>query len=115
MSATKRPPSQPLDAAVTRRLVGEVWDGSIIPVLSDYIRIPNKSPAFDPAWKANGYMDRAVDLIAGWCKARNLPGLTLEVVRLQDESGRERTPVIFMELPGQTNDTILLYGHLDKQ
>ncbi|HVT25923.1 MAG TPA: M20/M25/M40 family metallo-hydrolase, partial [Rhizomicrobium sp.] len=34
----------------------------------------------------------------------------LEVVRLKD-----RTPLIFIEIPGQTNDTVLLYGHLDKQ
>jgi acetylornithine deacetylase/succinyl-diaminopimelate desuccinylase-like protein len=36
-------------------------------------------------------------------------------VRLAGPDGKARTPVIFMEIPGQTNDTVLLYGHLDKQ
>src|SRR5262249_29777145 len=26
-----------------------------------------------------------------------------------------RTPVIFIEIPGDSSDTVLLYGHLDKQ
>jgi acetylornithine deacetylase/succinyl-diaminopimelate desuccinylase-like protein len=115
MSAASTTSSPSLDADATRRFVGEVWDSAILPTLSEYILIPNKSPAYDPDWKANGHMDRAVDLIARWCKARKLPGLTLEVVRLKDEQGRDRTPVIFMEIPGQSKDTILLYGHLDKQ
>ena len=41
--------------------------------------------------------------------------MTLEVVRLKNEQGQDRTPVIFMEIPGQRPDTVLLYGHLDKQ
>jgi acetylornithine deacetylase/succinyl-diaminopimelate desuccinylase-like protein len=37
-------------------------------------------------------------------------------VRLKNDKGEERTPVIFMEIPGRdSNDTVLLYGHLDKQ
>jgi acetylornithine deacetylase/succinyl-diaminopimelate desuccinylase-like protein len=98
-----------------QRQLGEVWDGSIVPTLSEYVRIPNKSPAFDPEWKARGHMDRAVELIAGWCRARKLAGVKLEVVRLKDDAGRDRTPVIFIEVPGQIEDTVLLYGHLDKQ
>ena len=31
-----------------------IWDDEIIPALTDYIRIPNKSPAFDPAWEQHG-------------------------------------------------------------
>jgi len=55
-------------------------------------------------------MDRAVALIADWVKAQKVPGLTLEVVRLEG-----RTPLLWMEVPGDSNDTVLLYGHLDKQ
>jgi acetylornithine deacetylase/succinyl-diaminopimelate desuccinylase-like protein len=104
-----------LDPKQAKTFVSEVWDGAIVPTLSQYIGIPNKSPAFDPEWKAHGHMDRAVDLIASWCKGRKLPGLKLEVVRLKDDKGRDRTPVILMEIPGQSEDTVLLYGHLDKQ
>lgn len=91
----------------------EVWDG-VIPVLHDYIAIPNVSPVFDPDWRANGHMAQAVDLIADWCRARAIPGLTVDVVELDG-----RTPVIVMEAPaggvGSSTDTVLLYGHLDKQ
>ena len=65
---------------------------------------------FDPDWEANGHMDRAVDLIAGWCKEQPIEGLTLEVVRLPG-----RTPLIYMDIPGEGDDCVLLYGHLDKQ
>ena len=53
-----------LDEAI-RACANETWDG-IVPVLHDYIRIPNVSPVFDPDWRANGHMAEAVDLIAGW-------------------------------------------------
>src|SRR5215213_3799570 len=109
------PAAVTLDVDQAKRHVAEVWDASIVPTLSRYIQIPNKSPAFDPEWKAHGHMDRAVELIARWCQDRKLPGMTLEVVRLKNEQGQERTPVIFMEMPGQGPDTVLIYGHLDKQ
>ncbi len=91
----------------------EAWDG-LLPVLHDYIAIPNVSPVFDPDWRANGHMANAVDLISDWCRARAIPGLTVEVVEIDG-----RTPVILMEVPavgvGSSTDTVLLYGHLDKQ
>jgi len=87
-----------------------VWEQEIIPALCEYIRIPNKSPSFDPAWRENGHMDRAAALIEAWCRKQPIPGLRVEVVRLEG-----RTPVLLMEVPGKTDDTVLLYGHLDKQ
>ena len=58
-------------------------------------------------------MEDAVQQIAAWCGAQDIEGKTLEIVRLEG-----RTPLIFMEIPGtdpDNDDTILLYGHLDKQ
>lgn len=104
------------DAA--RATCEHTWETDILPVLHDYILIPNKSPAYDAQWKAHGHMDRAVALLEGWCRAQKIPGLAVEVVRLKNERGEERTPVIFMEIPatgGVEGDTVLLYGHLDKQ
>ncbi|MGA2953914.1 MAG: M20 family metallopeptidase, partial [Caulobacteraceae bacterium] len=100
------------DAARLTDFIGALWDEAVTPTLVDYIRIPNKSPAFDPDWVAHGHMERAVDLLASWASARlpALPGASLEVVRLEG-----RTPVIFIEVPGEVDDTVLLYGHLDKQ
>ena len=91
----------------------DAWD-QIVPVLEEYIAIPNVSMVFDPEWREHGHMAAAVDLIAGWCRARTIPGLTVEVVELDG-----RSPVILIEVPavgtGSDTDTVLLYGHLDKQ
>jgi acetylornithine deacetylase/succinyl-diaminopimelate desuccinylase-like protein len=91
------------------------WDKSVIPELIEYIKIPNKSPMFDPEWQNNGYMDQAVNLFTAWINNQEISGLQLELVRLEN-----RTPLIFIEIPGQrtsgeTDNTVLLYGHLDKQ
>ncbi|HMS18235.1 MAG TPA: peptidase M20, partial [Planctomycetota bacterium] len=104
-----------MESMTTRRIVEKTWESSIIPTLHDYIRIPNKSPAFDAAWHEHGHMERAVDLISSWCKARPIDGLKVEVIRLNDESGRPRTPLIYMDIPGDSDDCVVLYGHLDKQ
>lgn len=93
--------------------IRETWERSIVPALTEYIRIPNKSPMFDPAWRSHGHMQAATRLIEAWCRAQPIPGLQVEVV----EHG-ERTPIIFMEVPATQpgrSDTVLLYGHLDKQ
>jgi acetylornithine deacetylase/succinyl-diaminopimelate desuccinylase-like protein len=101
-----------MDTARITRFIGDLWDAEIVPQLMDYIRIPNKSPMFDKDWVAHGYMDAAVKLMETWARAKlpSLPGATLEVVRLEG-----RTPLIYIEVPGQNDDTVVLYGHLDKQ
>ncbi|VVC76041.1 Succinyl-diaminopimelate desuccinylase [Aquicella siphonis] len=90
--------------------IDQLWDNSITPTLMEYIRIPNKSPQFDKNWREHGYMDQAVTLISQWCHSNAVENMQLEVVRLEN-----RTPVIFIEIPGSNDDTVLLYGHLDKQ
>jgi acetylornithine deacetylase/succinyl-diaminopimelate desuccinylase-like protein len=99
-----------LDTRQAQTFSSRAWDERIVPALMEYIRIPCKSPAFDPEWQAHGHMDRAIDLIESWCRSRPVEGLAVEVVRLPG-----RTPVILMEVPGAGDDTVLLYGHLDKQ
>ena len=75
-----------MDVAKLQRFVGQLWDDAVVPSLVDYIRIPNKSPAFDPDWVAHGHMDAAVKLMEAWARAllAVIPGATLEVVRLED-------------------------------
>ncbi|KTD82798.1 M20 family metallopeptidase [Legionella waltersii] len=90
--------------------VSQQWDEEILPSLCDYIKIPNKSPHFDANWQEHGFMEQAVNHIATWCRQHAPKDMTLEVVRLDN-----RTPLIFMEVPGQIDETVLLYGHLDKQ
>ncbi len=103
-----------MDTAKVDQYVARKWDDDIVPQLVEYIRIPNKSPMFDKDWVANGYMEQAVQLMERWAKAQPVPGMQVEVVRLEG-----RTPLILVEIPAsgpETGaDTVLLYGHLDKQ
>jgi acetylornithine deacetylase/succinyl-diaminopimelate desuccinylase-like protein len=92
--------------------IDRLWDEDIIPTLTDYIRIPNKSPMFDPDWFAHGHMAKAVALFEAWAKNHlaKVPGAKVEVIAPEG-----RTPLIFIEIPGTAPGNVLLYGHLDKQ
>jgi hypothetical protein len=57
-----------LDGATLKAFVDQFWGDSIVPTLVDYIKIPNKSPAFDRDWAAHGYMDDAVTLFEAWVR-----------------------------------------------
>jgi acetylornithine deacetylase/succinyl-diaminopimelate desuccinylase-like protein len=103
-----------MDRTTAQAFIDEIWMDSIVPQLVEYIKIPNKSPHFDANWQKHGYMEDAVQQIHGWCKSQDVKGMSIEIVRLEG-----RTPLIFMEIPAQgvsdSEDTILMYGHLDKQ
>ena len=103
-----------MDQKTAQDFIDEMWNDSIVPELVEYIKIPNKSPHFDADWAEHGYMEEAVQQIFNWSAAQDVKGMTLEIVRLEG-----RTPLIFMEIPAQgetrADDTILMYGHLDKQ
>lgn len=86
------------------------WNEEILPSLYEYIKIPNKSPHFDAKWQEHGYMEQAVAHIANWCQAHAPKGTSLEIMRLPG-----RTPLIFIDVAGQIDETVMLYGHLDKQ
>ena len=90
--------------------VARQWDADIVPCLVEYIRIPAKSPHFDTGWEANGHIERVVRLAETWARAQPIPGLAVEIVRLPG-----RTPVLLFEVAGNSERTVLLYGHLDKQ
>ena len=87
-------PARNAEAAALASFADRAWDERIVPALTDYIAVPAKSPMFDADWVANGYLDRVVRDAAAWVESRKVPGLTLEVVRLEG-----RTPVILFEVP----------------
>ena len=101
-----------INIARAKRHIDQLWGDEIVPTLVEYVKIPNKSPAFDPDWATHGYMDQAVSLFERWARAKlaMLPGSSLETIRLPG-----RTPLILIDVPGEDPDTVLLYGHLDKQ
>ena len=115
-----------LNAAQALDQISRQWDGDIVRQLTDYIAIPAKSPMFDADWAQHGYIDTVVRNAADWVIAQKVDGLLLEVMRLPG-----RTPVLFFEVPASdggtrgsgdaspqkspSTQTVLMYGHLDKQ
>jgi len=104
---------QVLDATSLRDHVADSWERSILAQLNQYITIPAKSPAFDAQWEQHGHLLQVVRNAADWVQAQKISGLKLEIVQLPGQ-----TPVLFFEIEAtraQSTDTVLLYGHLDKQ
>src|ERR1700722_4272061 len=99
-----------MDLQRLRASIDRVWDESILDRLQAYIRIPNKSPHFDPMWEKNGHMESAVQLMADWCRAQAVPGMRVEIRRLPG-----KTPLLLVDIAGDLPGCVLLYGHLDKQ
>lgn len=92
------------------RSIEASWNRSVLDCLMAYIRIPNKSPLFDPNWQAHGHMEAALQLVEQWCRTQEIRGMRVQIRRLAG-----RTPLLWIEVAGELPETILLYGHLDKQ
>jgi acetylornithine deacetylase/succinyl-diaminopimelate desuccinylase-like protein len=99
-----------MDLERLRTAVRKTWDESILERLTAYVRIPNKSPMFDPQWEANGHMERAIQLMADWCRAQPVAGMRVDIHRIPG-----KTPLLLVDVPGELPGSVLLYGHLDKQ
>jgi acetylornithine deacetylase/succinyl-diaminopimelate desuccinylase-like protein len=99
-----------MDTKKAEQFVSEMWDSEIIPEISEYIKVPNKSPIFDPEWEKHGYMNTAVAMLEAWCRKQPVKDMQIEVVRIEG-----RTPVLFIDIPGDSDEVVLLYGHYDKQ
>ena len=87
----------------------------IVPALHDYIAIPNVSPAFDAEWAEHGHMARAVELVAAWCRARAIAGMTRRGARAARADAARSSSRSRPSAAVDHDDTVLLYGHLDKQ
>jgi len=90
--------------------IARQWDSEIVPTLVDYVRVPAKSPHFDAQWAQHGHIERVIGMAEAWVRRQPVQGLAVEIVRLPG-----RTPVLFFEVSGKGDATVLLYGHLDKQ
>jgi len=90
--------------------IARTWDESILERLTTYIRIPNKSPMFDPQWERNGHMEKAIQLMADWCRRQPVTGMRVDVRRIPG-----KTPLLYVDVPGELPGCVMLYGHLDKQ
>jgi acetylornithine deacetylase/succinyl-diaminopimelate desuccinylase-like protein len=106
-------------------MIAQRWRDDLLPQLIEYVKVPAKSPAFDASWSAHGYLQSVVQSAALWAKsqvglggAQVLQGMQLEIIALPGPKG-ELTPCIFFDIPATgglgAQDTIMFYGHLDKQ
>ena len=99
-----------MDASQILAAVSAQWDAEIVPELIEYIRVPAKSPHFDARWEENGHIERVIRIAESWVKRQPVRGLEVEIIRLPG-----RTPLLYFDVPGFGDATVLLYGHLDKQ
>ena len=102
------------DTTALAHTIASHWDAEIVREITDYIRVPAKSPHFDADWEAHGHIERVIRAAERWVREQGVRGLAVEIVRIPG-----RTPVLYFDVPatGNAGDgrTVLLYGHLDKQ
>ncbi|MCB1646621.1 MAG: M20/M25/M40 family metallo-hydrolase, partial [Pseudomonadales bacterium] len=99
-----------LTSDVVASYMEQAWEDNILDSLAEYIRIPAKSPMFDPNWEANGHIERAMQHMISWVETQGIEGLKTELHRLPG-----RTPTLLLTYPGDATKTVLIYGHMDKQ
>lgn len=101
----------PMNKNTAIKFVNHFWGSSVMPGLSEFIRIPAKSPAYDKNWEKNGNLTAAANFLCEWCKSQNIPGLKCQVLQ-----HKHKSPFVFIDIPGstKTNESILFYAHLDK-
>lgn len=93
--------------------IANKWQESIIPELTEYIKTPCKSPDFDEKWQENKYLHKAVAQFKDWVLKQSISNLFIDIITLPN-----RTPLLYLDIGAYNTDcseTILLYGHLDKQ
>lgn len=126
------------DAQATKAFIGDLWrydanKGPIIGFLEEFVKVQNLSPAFEENWSEAGHTDKALALLAASAESLKAmwqkQGIDCADVRIKaygdkdapltNEHGKRRTPLLTVEFPafkGYTGtDTVLLYGHMDKQ
>src|SRR5439155_354458 len=86
--------------------VQRTWDEAIVPALTEYVRIPAKSPMFDREWSAHGHLDRAVALIEA-CEESGGYDLPVYVDALADRLG---TPSLVVCLDSGCGNYAQLWG-----
>jgi acetylornithine deacetylase/succinyl-diaminopimelate desuccinylase-like protein len=94
------------------------WQNDLLPRLKEYVAVPAKSPAFDASWSAHGHLDQVIRMAHDWA-AKQPSGSALAGMKLEILAMPGKTPCIFFDVPATQGlgnaDTVLFYGHLDKQ
>ncbi|HSN02887.1 MAG TPA: M20/M25/M40 family metallo-hydrolase, partial [Acidimicrobiales bacterium] len=88
------------------------FERDALATLLAYGEIPCLSPMYDAAWRENGHLEAAIELLAEWSRQRRLANFDVAVHRL---AGRTPLLAVTVEATGAGTGTAVLYGHLDKQ
>ncbi|MEO2242591.1 MAG: peptidase M20, partial [Candidatus Poseidoniia archaeon] len=72
----------PIDYTSMVEKTEAIWEGSILPSLSEFIEIHALSPGFEPNWAELGELDATIDLFCGWLDTQDIQGLTYETHRI---------------------------------
>ena len=114
------PQLTPAQAEQVRASIGAKWDAEVVPLMAEYIKIPNQSPHFDPDYATNGLQEQAMNMLVEWARKQPIKGMTSELL---EEKGK--TPFFLVNIPAFSPDgavaaaegekTLLMYGHMDKQ
>ena len=92
---------------------------TLIPSISEFIKIPNQSRSFDSEWATNGLQEKACKFAMDFAEKQEIQNLTMTLIEEKD-----KTPAILAIIdPFKNNETditdisktILMYGHIDKQ
>ena len=85
------------------------FDENVLPALSEFVAIPNMSPAFDPGNDTLDETEKVISLVSEWT-AQHFPEAQVSVLRKPG-----LWPLMLIDVPGTTDVSVLCYGHLDKQ
>ena len=66
---------------------------TVLPSLSEFIKIPNLSRLFDKEYKTNGLLEKAGNHVKGWIEKLGLKGLKIELLQPED-----LTPLLWVEV-----------------
>lgn len=96
-----------------QQAVKTIWETKIKDTFEEYLKIPNVSPAYNASWEKDGHMHKVVNLYEKWAKENASKSATVFVQKIEG-----KTPLLVINVPARKydgDDTVLLYGHLDKQ
>ncbi len=100
-----------MDHKLTTKFVDEKFENELLPGLSEFIKIDNLSPFYDPEWNTNGKLEAAAKFLLDWVFKQEVAGLKGEIIKDED-----KTPLIFLEIDARGSEkNFLIYGHFDKQ
>lgn len=91
--------------------IDQRFESDFVAPLTEFIRIPNLSPAYDANYFTNGHVEKAIDFTLKWADKLNIRGLSHKVY-----CEEKMPPLVCIVIEGDgSKRNVLVYGHLDKQ